>query len=288
METNLNKQQLRAALRELGMAFPAEANRAELQKILDLENHRRWLKRAHLQSEQGLRVIRKKRNRRSLTIDKPQKKRVKKWFEKFRWLKSSDGFLILGGKDVKTNEILVKKHMNDNDIFIHASFAGAPAIIIQTEGKEVPKQSIFEGAELAISYSGAWKAGYSQADAFWVKGSQVTFTPPSGEYRKKGSFIIEGTKNNMKAVPAKIKIGVKIEDKYIYPVISPNLEQKNILFPVEICPGDLKSSILAKQIKSFWISNVKDTKLRNKINRINIDEIQRLIPTGKGKIKEIV
>ena len=73
METNLNKQQLHAALRELGVAFPAEANRAELQEILDLENHRRWLKRAHLQSEQGLRIIRKKHNRRSLTIDKPQK-----------------------------------------------------------------------------------------------------------------------------------------------------------------------------------------------------------------------
>ncbi|MFX1450148.1 MAG: ribosome rescue protein RqcH [Promethearchaeota archaeon] len=220
-------------------------------------------------------------------IDKPQKKRVIKWFEKFRWLKSSEGFLILGGKDAQTNEILVKKHMNDNDIFIHASFAGAPAVIIQTEGKDVPQQSILEGAELAISYSGAWKEGYSQADAFWVKGSQVTFTPPSGEYRKKGSFIIEGNKNNLKSIPAIIKIGVKIEDKYTYPVISPNLEQKDIFFPVEICPGDLKSSILAKKIKSLWISNVKDTKLRNKINRINLDEIQRLIPAGKGKIKEI-
>ena len=73
METNSNKQQLHAALRELGVAFPAEASPAELQKILDLENHRRWLKRAHRQSEQGLRIIRKKRNQRSLTIDKPQK-----------------------------------------------------------------------------------------------------------------------------------------------------------------------------------------------------------------------
>ncbi len=217
-------------------------------------------------------------------IEKPRKKRTQKWFEKFHWLKSSNGFLILGGKDVKTNEIIVKKYMNDNDIFLHASFAGAPAVIIQTEGKEVPEESILEGAQLAISYSGAWKAGYSQADAFWVKGSQVTFTPPSGEYRKKGSFIIQGTKNILKSIPATIKIGFKIEDEYVYPVISPNIESKDILFPVEICPGDLKSSILAKEIISYWLSNVKDSKLRNKIRRINIDEIQRLIPTGKGKI----
>ncbi|NVM05337.1 MAG: fibronectin-binding domain-containing protein, partial [Candidatus Helarchaeota archaeon] len=217
-------------------------------------------------------------------IDKPRKKRAPKWFEKFRWLKSSDGFLILGGKDVKTNEIIVKKYMNDNDIFIHASFAGAPAVIIQTEGKDLPEQSILEGAQLAISYSGAWKAGYSQADVFWVQGSQVTFTPPSGEYRKKGSFIIKGKKNILKSIPATIRIGFKIEDEYTYPVISPDIEQKDILFPVEICPGDLKSSILAKEIMSYWLSNVKDSKLRNKIKQINIDEIQRLIPTGKGKI----
>ncbi|NVM03140.1 MAG: hypothetical protein HWN67_12430 [Candidatus Helarchaeota archaeon] len=90
----------------------------------------------------------------------------------------------------------------------------------------------------------------------------------------------------MKSIPATIKIGFKIEDDYTYPVISPNIEQKDILFPVEIYPGDLKSSRLAKEIMSYWLSNVKDSKLRNKIKQINIDEIQRLIPTGKGKIKK--
>ncbi|MHA1298561.1 MAG: ribosome rescue protein RqcH [Candidatus Helarchaeota archaeon] len=217
-------------------------------------------------------------------FETPKKKRTKKWYEKFHWLYSSNGFLILGGRDVKTNEILVKKHMRDNDIFIHATFAGAPAIIIQTEGKEVPEESILEGAQLAISYSSAWKLGYSQADVFWVKGSQVTFTPPSGEYRKKGSFIIEGTKNNLKDIPAKLKIGIKIEEDYLIPVIAPNERKKEILFPIEITPGDLKSSDLAKQIKSYWLSKATEIELKNKIKRLNIDEIQRLIPAGKGRI----
>ncbi|MHA1378720.1 MAG: ribosome rescue protein RqcH [Candidatus Helarchaeota archaeon] len=216
----------------------------------------------------------------------PMKKRPKKWYEKFHWLKSSDEFLILGGKDVKTNELLVKKHMNDNDIFIHANFPGAPAVIIQTEGKEVPKKSIIEGAQLAVSYSNAWKSGYSQADVFWVKGSQVTFTPPSGEYRKKGSFIIKGNKNNIKSIPVMIKIGIKMEEELTFPVIAPNEKQAKVLFPIEIIPGDLKSSVLAKEIKSYWISCAEDSALKNKIKKIKIDDIQRLIPAGKGKTRK--
>jgi len=29
----------------------------------------------------------------------PSKKEVKAWFEKFRWFDSSDGFLVIGGRD---------------------------------------------------------------------------------------------------------------------------------------------------------------------------------------------
>lgn len=138
---------------------------------------------------------------------------------------------------MKSNETLVKKYMNENDIFIHAGFQGAPAVILQTEGEEVSEQSLSEAAQLAISYSNAWSSEYSQADAFWVYGSQVTFSPPSGEYRQKGSFIIKGTKNILKSIPTKIVIGFKIEDDFLIPVISANMEQKDLLFPVEIAQG---------------------------------------------------
>ncbi len=38
-----------------------------------------------------------------------RKIKPKKWFEKFRWFVSSDGFLVVAGKDAITNEVLVKK-----------------------------------------------------------------------------------------------------------------------------------------------------------------------------------
>ena len=65
----------------------------------------------------------------------PQK-RVKKdlkWFEKLRWFLSSDGFLVIGGRDANTNEIAVKKHMENNDIYMHTDIHGAPSVIIKNE-----------------------------------------------------------------------------------------------------------------------------------------------------------
>jgi hypothetical protein len=38
----------------------------------------------------------------------------------------------------------------------------------------------------------------SGGDVYWVLGSQVSKTPPSGEYIVKGSFMINGTRNYIK------------------------------------------------------------------------------------------
>ena len=39
------------------------------------------------------------------------KKRKTEWFEKFHWFNSSENFLVIAGKDMHSNEILVKKYM---------------------------------------------------------------------------------------------------------------------------------------------------------------------------------
>jgi predicted ribosome quality control (RQC) complex YloA/Tae2 family protein len=54
------------------------------------------------------------------------KRRKREWYEKFRWFYSSDGLLVLGGRDATTNEILIKKHMEPGDIVFHAEIVGAP------------------------------------------------------------------------------------------------------------------------------------------------------------------
>ena len=55
------------------------------------------------------------------------------WFEKFHWFISSDGYLVVGGRDAQQNEILVKRFMTQHDIFVHADIHGAPCVIIKMD-----------------------------------------------------------------------------------------------------------------------------------------------------------
>jgi predicted ribosome quality control (RQC) complex YloA/Tae2 family protein len=42
--------------------------------------------------------------------------RQQMWFEKFIWFVSSDGYLVLGGRDAQQNEILYKKYLRKGDV----------------------------------------------------------------------------------------------------------------------------------------------------------------------------
>src|SRR5207247_1607612 len=39
------------------------------------------------------------------------------WFEGFRWCYTSQGLLVVGGRDAASNEKLVKKHLNQGDLY---------------------------------------------------------------------------------------------------------------------------------------------------------------------------
>lgn len=131
------------------------------------------------------------------------KKITKKfWFENFRWFISSHGNIVLGGKDRKSNERLVKKYMDDDDIYVHADIHGAPSCIIKAmdvEGNklEIDEETITEACQFALVYSKAWKQ-YGTASAFWVYPQQVSKSPPAGEFLPPGSFMIRGKRNYVK------------------------------------------------------------------------------------------
>ncbi|MFB0514320.1 MAG: ribosome rescue protein RqcH, partial [Candidatus Bathyarchaeia archaeon] len=142
----------------------------------------------------------------------PSVRREKAWYEKFRWFHSSDGLLVIGGKDATTNEILIKKHMEPHDIVFHADIVGAPFVLIKTDGKAPSEQSLKEAAQLAASFSRAWKETFGAVDVYWMHPKQVSKSPPSGQYLKKGSFMIRGAKNYIRNVPLAVAIGVQIKD----------------------------------------------------------------------------
>lgn len=213
------------------------------------------------------------------------KGRKKQWFEKFRWFHSSNGFMVIGGRDATTNEILIKRHMEPQDVVFHAEILGAPFVLIKTEGKTTPEQTINEAAQLAASYSRAWREMLSAVNVYWVNPDQVSKTPPSGQFLKKGSFMISGSKNFVRGVPLRVAIGVKIDNDEMMVIGGPvdAIANQTEVY-VEIVPGDKKSSQLAKQIKHQLSKKVSED-LKRSITQIPIEEFQRFIPLGRGKMK---
>ena len=50
-------------------------------------------------------------------------------FEKFLWFVSSEGYLCLCGRDAQQNELLVKRHLDKSDVYVHADLHGAGRLI---------------------------------------------------------------------------------------------------------------------------------------------------------------
>lgn len=125
------------------------------------------------------------------------------WFEKFHWFISSEDYLVLGGRDAQQNEMLVKKHLEKGDIYIHADLPGSSSVIVKGRADRknysnnacpIPQTTLNEAGVMALIFSKAWEAKIVTS-AYWVFNHQVSKTAPSGEFLTTGSFMIRGKKN---------------------------------------------------------------------------------------------
>jgi predicted ribosome quality control (RQC) complex YloA/Tae2 family protein len=190
--------------------------------------------------------------------------RKREWYEKFHWCFSSEGFLILGGRDVKTNEVLVKKYMEPQDIYVHADIQGAPSVIIKM-GKSASDKTIEEACMVAAAFSRAWNH-FGSLECYWVNPDQVTKSPPSGEYLTPGAFFISGSKNVVK-VQLELVLGVHEGKIMAGPESAVRAHTASY---VRIGFGDEKKERLAKHISKL-------------LEYSDIDEIVRALP-GTGRI----
>ncbi len=214
----------------------------------------------------------------------PPKRRKKAWYEKFRWFHSSDGFLVIGGRDATTNEILIKRHMEPHDIVFHADILGAPFVLIKTRGETPPEPTMKESAQFAASYSRAWKEMLRAVNVYWVTPEQVSKSPPPRQYLKKGAFMIHGSKNYVRGVPLRVAIGVKMEEEQVMIIGGPVeaiTNQTDVW--VEIVPREQTSSRLAKQIRQLLAKRVPKA-LKKRILEVSLEEIQTFIPLGRGMV----
>ncbi|MHA2178210.1 MAG: ribosome rescue protein RqcH [Candidatus Thorarchaeota archaeon] len=211
------------------------------------------------------------------------KARKKRWYEKFRWFISSEGFLVLGGRDVKSNENLAKRQMGANDVFLHAAMHGAPYTIIKVPDDPPGSQTLEEAAQFAVTFSRAWQDGLSGGDAYWVNPEQVSFSPPSGEYLPSGAVMLRGTKNYIRKMPLELGVGVILEEEHAIPMSGPpSAVEAQTEHYVRIIPGSLKKGQLVKEIIAELKKLVPEDHAPL-VSQIPQEDMMRVLPTGGGE-----
>lgn len=207
----------------------------------------------------------------------------KEWFEKFHWFTSSDGFLVVAGKDTVSNEVLVKKYATQEDVVFHAEISGAPFVIVKAEGKTISEQTLHEAGEFAASFSRAWRENAGSADVYWVKVDQLSKSGPSGESVPHGAFAVVGKRNWTRNVPLKTAVGIIVNEETSYvggPVDAVKAKTKSYIV---LSPGDTQGKDLLKQIlKSLMLKLPKEQ--REKAGKTSIEQIRDFVPYTKGTI----
>ena len=211
------------------------------------------------------------------------RRRKPKWYERFRWFFSSDGFLVLGGRDADSNEEIYAKYLERRDLALHTDAPGAPLTVIKTEGKTVPDSTLQEAAAFAVSYSSSWKAGLAAADCYMIKGDQVSKTAEPGEFLKKGAFVIRGERTYFKNTALGLALGIS-EGVLIggpVPAVQPRADPL-----VEIEPGEFNADDLAKRIYRQFTEKVEDRAFLKSV--ASVDQIVQFLPPGGSRIKGAV
>jgi len=241
--------------------------------MLELDFRKTLEKNAEVYFEQAKRAKRKleRISKLKIKLDKYEEEKKKKkmregkptrkreWYDKFRWFISSDGYLVVAGKDAKSNERLIRKHMKDDDLIFHADITGSPFVIVK-KGKNAPEQTLKEAAEFCAIYSKGWKIGIGTMDVYWVTPDQVV---KEGGLPT-GSFMIYGKRNWIRRIEMKLAVGI-VKNEIIYG----------------------PESVVRKKVKDYIIlkpgnENIHEL-LRKKYGKLS-KEMMKIIPYGKASL----
>ena len=215
----------------------------------------------------------------------------KQWYERYRWFVTTDGHLVIGGRDASSNSAVIRKHMTEHDIVFHAEIHGSPFFLVKNAKNQENSNFVEETAQATISFSRAWKDGLSSGDAYWVFPNQVKKGAPTGQFLPRGSFVIEGKRNFCSGIELKLSIGlIQLEKKRYTLVCGPsNAIRKRSLIFASLLPGGSDPMNLAKKIKSEFVRVVSDfdSDLAEYLKKLILDDFIRMLPPGQSKIERI-
>jgi len=198
-----------------------------------------------------------------------------RWYHRFRWFFTTDGVLVVGGRDADQNEELVKRYMEGGDTFVHADVHGAAVVIVKGETEHPGEAAVF-----AASYSNAWKSGHLTADVYAAAPSQVSKTPPSGEYISKGAFVVRGERRYFRDVPLGIAIGVRLEPSPAVIGGPPGVVENRCEVSVTLQPGTFEPHDIARKVVRTLQKKLGEQRSRHLKNILNTESVIRFMPPG--------
>jgi predicted ribosome quality control (RQC) complex YloA/Tae2 family protein len=225
----------------------------------------------------------------SAALEELSKRKVKRkeWFEKFHWFTSTDGFMVVAGKDAVSNEVLVKRYCAPEDIVFHAEVQGAPFVVVKTAGRQPSEQAFEEASEFAAARSRGWREGFASVDVFWVKPEQLGKGGPSGQYVPRGSFVVSGKRNWRRNVPLRTVVGVLIGKLRVEGFVGGPLSSVSAKTPfyVTVHPGDLAGKKLLNEVLKALAEKIPKDQ-RQRVLQASLEEIRELIPYGIGRVSK--
>ncbi len=215
------------------------------------------------------------------------------WYDRFRWFHTSDGFLVIGGRNADQNEEIVKKYLDRGDLFFHAQAHGGPVTVLKAtdpsesydEELTIPDSSKEEAAQFAVSYSSVWKDAKFSGDAYMVDHTQVSKTPESGEFLEKGGFAIRGDRTYFRDVPVGVAVGVTCEPETRVVGGPPEAIADQAESVIEVEPGKYAQNDIAKRVYREFRSRFADESFVRKI--ASPDLIQKFLPPGQSSMKGV-
>jgi predicted ribosome quality control (RQC) complex YloA/Tae2 family protein len=201
------------------------------------------------------------------------------WFERFRWFVSTEGNLVVAGRDTSSNDLVVKKYLSNGDRYAHADIHGAPSCVIKSKGindEQLPisEKTLEEACQFAASYSRAWNQ-FGEASAYWVLPEQVSKTPESGEYIPKGAFIIRGKRNYFRC-KLEVAVGLVVigdEEKLMGGPMTAVAAHAVKGYAI-LVPGVTKKSMIAQKLA--------------KVFDVSTDAVEKVLPPGELSVVKTV
>jgi predicted ribosome quality control (RQC) complex YloA/Tae2 family protein len=230
-----------------------------------------------LKNTEGL--LKKLAKQADLQDKKVPRQRITKhfWYEKYHWFNTSSGNLVVAGRDAKSNDAVVKKHLKDADRYCHADISGAASVVIKSnpDDDEISPESLAEACQFAVIFSKAWNSKVGSGTAYWVKPDQVSKTPQSGEFLGRGAFVIRGKRNYITGVKLELAVGeIKVKGQFKLmsgPVSAISVHSDKYVI---LQPGNEKKNATAN--------------ILSKLFNITVDDILSLLPSGEFTITDKV